>query len=93
MSKLKQYNIRLDEEIVKNIDRIVKEDPFYENRSAYIRSMLRLNAKRDKMRLELDRTAVKMAKLSKDRGAKLGLLTREEKIKIANEFLKEKGFK
>jgi len=39
----------------------------------------------------LDQTAKEIAMIIIKRGAKPGLMTREEKIKIADEFLKEKG--
>jgi metal-responsive CopG/Arc/MetJ family transcriptional regulator len=94
MQKMVQLPLRIEKSVIDTIDGIVKTNPAYKSRSDYIRKTLQKYVERDqKMKKMLDQTAKEIAMIIVKRGANPGLMTHEEKVKIADEFLKEKGLK
>jgi len=91
MQKMVQLPLRIEKSIIDSIDEIVRSSSDYRSRSDYIRKRLHKDVEKDRMMKMLDQTAKEIAMIIIKRGAKPGLMTREEKIKIADEFLKEKG--
>ncbi len=91
MQKMAQYNFRISKGLIDSIDNIVKHDSSFSNRSEYIRTRLREDVAKDRRKL-IDEYPLKIKDMLIARGAKPGLMTRAEKIKIANEYLKRKGF-
>ena len=89
---MEQFNIRMEKKLIKDIDEIVKSNPSFHTRSEYIRTRLREDISEDK-KLLFDEIALEIKKMILKRGAKPGLLTKKEKKKIADEFLRQKGFK
>ena len=90
MQKLIQLPVRIERSLVKTIDEIVSKNPNFVSRSDYIRKNLYRDIERDKEKM-LDETALEIKKLLIKRGAKPGLMTKKQKTKIADEFLKTKG--
>jgi len=92
MQKMVHLPLRIEKSVIDSIDEIVRQNSAYKSRSDYIRKTLQKYIEKDrKMKEMLDQTAKEIAAIIVKRGAKPGLMTREEKIKIADEFLKEKG--
>jgi len=91
MQKMVHLPLRIEKSVIDTIDEIVRQNPDYRSRSDYIRKRLHEDSKKDIIMRQLDQTAKEIAKIIIKRGAKPGLLTRTERIKIADEFLKEKG--
>jgi len=91
MQKMVHLPLRIEQSVIDTIDEIVRQNPDYRSRSDYIRKRLYEDSKKDEIMRQLDQTAKEIAKIIIKRGAKPGLLTRAERIKIADEFLKEKG--
>ena len=91
MQKMVHLPLRIEQSVIDSIDEIVRQNSAYKSRSDYIRKTLQKYIEKDrKMKEMLDQTAKEIAAIIVKRGAKPGLMTREEKIKIADEFLKEK---
>jgi len=92
MQKMVHLPLRIEKSVIDSIDEIVRQNPDYRSRSDYIRKVLQKYVERDrKMKKMLDQTAKEIARIIVKRGANPGLMTHEEKVKIADEFLKEKG--
>jgi Arc/MetJ-type ribon-helix-helix transcriptional regulator len=92
---MEQMNIRIERGLVKEVDRLVKENKTYHNRSDFIRHAVRQQLIEEKKRF-LDEYAKQIAKELRKMGINeenAKLLTRKEKDKIAEEFARLKGFK
>ena len=94
MQKMVHLPLRIEKSVIDSIDEIVRTNPDYRSRSDYIRKRLHKDVEKDKKMMKmLDKTAKEIKEIIIKRGAKPGLMTHEEKVKIADEFLKEKGLK
>lgn len=89
-------SVLVEDEFVKNVDAVLRRTKLYSSRSEFIKDAVRektLELMEKQQQLEEFRKGVKkLARLAKKRGYKGGFLTREQKIKVANEMLKEHGF-
>ncbi len=89
---MKQFCITLEPKLVKEVDECVKSGGLHSSRNDFVRDAVRgkvMEMRRTQMRKAAKALGRKMLK----RGWNGELLTREDKIRIANEFLKEKGIK
>lgn len=93
MQKMVQLPLRIEQSVIDTIDKIVRQNPDYRSRSDFIRKKLYESAEEEKLRKLIRETAIEMKERAIKRGAKPGMPTRAERIKIADEFLKEKGLK
>ena len=91
MQKMVQLPLRIEKSIIDTIDEIVRQNPDYRSRSDYIRKKLYQDIEEERLRKLIRETGEELKKEAIRRGAKPGLPTRAERIKIANEFLKERG--
>lgn len=85
-----QLPLRIEGEIVKSIDRIVRLDGRFRSRSDFIRKKLYESVEEENMRI-INETALEIKEKLIKMGVTPKLLTRKDKIKIADEFLKENG--
>ena len=87
---MKQYCITLEPKLVKEVDECVKSEGLHSSRNDFVRDAVRekVMAMRHK---KLSAHVRAMAKKALARGWNGKLLTRRERIKIANEHLREKG--
>lgn len=90
MQKMEQLNIRMPRRLVEEIDAVVGGDSVYRSRSDFIRAKLVECVVEGKSR-KLDEAATKARSKVRERGGTLRQLTREDKDRIAREFLREKG--
>ncbi len=84
---MKQYCITLEPELVKEVDKAVKEGGLHSSRNDFVRDAVRgkvMEMQRARMRKAAKALGQRMLK----RGWNGELLTREDKIRIADEFLK-----
>ncbi|MFH0986513.1 MAG: hypothetical protein V1911_00520, partial [Candidatus Micrarchaeota archaeon] len=91
MQKMVQLPLRIEQDLIDSIDHLVKVDPEYRSRSDYIRKNLFEDVKEDRRKL-IERTALEIRDIIVKRGAKPGLLTKKERVKMTNEFLRERGW-
>ena len=89
MQKMIQLPIRVEKELVKQIDRIVKSNSLYRSRSDFIRTKLKEEVEEENKKL-IDSLALEIKEELIKRGAKPGLMTKKQKKEIADEFLKKK---
>jgi len=96
---MKTLTVAVNEEYVKTIDSVIKSSKLYSSRSEFIKdavrekmeSLIKLNDELDEIRA----ASIRLAKKARAAGwdGKTVSLSRKEKERIANELLKEKGFK
>jgi metal-responsive CopG/Arc/MetJ family transcriptional regulator len=87
---MKQFSITLESEMVKDIDLIVKKERMHNSRNDFVRDAVRskiMEFRKLNLRLGLKELAQKAV----ERGWDGSLLTEEEKIKIADDYLKKRG--
>ncbi|MFH1663304.1 MAG: ribbon-helix-helix domain-containing protein [archaeon] len=96
---MKTLTVAVDSEYVKTLDTVIKSSKLYSSRSEFIKDAVREKLA-ELMKLNDDlsdiRAAAKrLAKKAKSRGwdGKTISIPRKEKERIANEFMREKGFK
>ena len=84
----------LNKEVIKDIKKLIRSSGFYSSKSEFYR-----DAVRDKyfelIKLKQKKVRKEFTEIARKRGYKPkfpGFLTREEKIEVANEHLKEHGF-
>jgi Arc/MetJ-type ribon-helix-helix transcriptional regulator len=77
--------------LIKEIDKIVREEKTYSSRNDFVREAIR-NLIREYNWLKAKKKAKIMGEKALKKGWNGELLTKKEKEKIANEYLKEKGF-
>ena len=90
MQKMVQLPVRIEKELIKSIDRIVKMNPKYRSRSEFIRIKLHEDIEEEDRKL-IDNLALEIKEKLIKRGVTPKLLTHADKKRIADEFLKEKG--
>ncbi|MFH1256876.1 MAG: ribbon-helix-helix domain-containing protein [Candidatus Diapherotrites archaeon] len=88
---MQQYVMNMEPALIKEVDKIVKSEKLHNSRNEFIRDAVRSKV------LEFRRSKVrKMLREIRDNALKNGwngeLLTREERDKMAKEFMKKKGF-
>lgn len=88
---MEQLNIRIEKGLIDGIDHVVELDPTFQSRSEYIRTKLREAVRQERLK-RMDEMAIEIAKKLRERGAKPGLPTKEEREKLAIEFARKKGF-
>ncbi|MBN2127688.1 MAG: hypothetical protein JW703_04875 [Candidatus Diapherotrites archaeon] len=84
-----------DKKYIKLIDSVINESKMYSSRSEFLKSAVREKVEKQQdlnWRIKFKQDVKKMAETAVKRGWNGELLTREEKAKIADEFLKKKGF-
>ena len=89
---MQQYVMNAEPSLIKEVDAIIKEEKRYSSRNEFIRDAIR------KLVIEYNRANIRkiskrMGEEALRRGWNGELLTREEKIKAADEYLKENGLK
>jgi len=87
---MKQFCITLEPKLVKEVDRLVKSEGLHSSRNDFVRDAVREKLmvwRREQLRKDLK----KLAEKAKARGWDGHMPTREERARIADEFLKEKG--
>ena len=85
-----QYTITAEPQLMKEVDKVIKKTGLYNSRNDFVRESIRTHLReirRGEMKMELKKFTDKI----KAKGKVPSLITKEEKIQIANEFLKEKG--
>lgn len=88
-------SVLVDKEFVRNVDAVLEKAKCYSSRSEFIKDAIRektfeLIEKQHELN-EFRKGVKKLAMLAKKRGYRGGFLTREERAKIADEYLKERG--
>ncbi|MEW6294852.1 MAG: ribbon-helix-helix domain-containing protein [Candidatus Diapherotrites archaeon] len=81
----------LNKEVIKDIEKLIRSSGFYSSKSEFYR-----DAVRDKyfelIKLKQEKVRKEFSKKIRAKGYKGRFLSREERIKIANEHLMEHGF-
>lgn len=94
---MKMLSVEVKDSCAKAIDAVVVSSGLYSSRSEFLKDSIRKNLAEVSQMSEslksIRRGAEKLAAEARRRGYKGGLLSREEKEKIAREFIKEKGIK
>ena len=87
--------VEIHENYAKAIDELIKKSGMYSSRSEFIKDAIRKNyeelIKFDKGLSEIHEGAKELGKKARANGYKGGLLTKEEKNKIALEYAKKRG--
>lgn len=87
----KMVNIRVDEKLLKAIDKMVK-DGFYSNRGEFIKASVRERVEDYLFKMQLRKTSERLGKKAAEAGWDGRIfLTREEKEKAHREVLKKAG--
>ena len=87
--QLQSYSIKLQPRLVEQIDELVKVEHLYPSRNEFLREAVRVHlreVRRESIQAKTEELKKKAAKHPKS-----PLISREEKERIAKEFLKEKG--
>ena len=89
-------SVAVDDKFAKAIDDTIKCSGAYSSRSEFMKDSMRRNLEQANKLSEgtkrMREDIRKLSELAKKRGYKGGLISREEKDQIAEEYLKEKGF-
>ena len=93
MQKMVHLPLRIERSVIDTIDGIVRQNPDYRSRSDYIRKKLYESAEEERLRTLIRETAKEIKARLDKRGVIPKLLTRQDRIRITNKFLKERGFK
>ncbi len=90
-------SVEMDERYVKAIDAMIAKSGKYSSRSEFLKDSIRKNfdelLKTDEDLRKIHEGLQKLKKLAYERGYDGRMPTREEKEKIAREYLKKKGIK
>ncbi|MBI5884606.1 ribbon-helix-helix protein, CopG family [archaeon] len=89
---LKQYAITIDPKLMKKVDEAVKKDGLYHSRNDFVRDAIRAKLVDLEWKLGFRASVKKMREKALGRGWDGKLLTKEEKDKIALDYMKELGF-
>ncbi len=87
-------SVNVDKKFVKLIDLIINESKMYSSRSEFLKSAIREKLEKQEelnRRLNLKKTVKEIGLNALNRGWSGKLLTKKEKRKIADEYLKKKG--
>lgn len=87
---MKQYALTIDPKLMKKVDEIVKKEGLYHSRNDFVRDALRAKVLALEWRLNFRADVKKMRETALARGWNGKMPTKEERNKIAIEFLKEK---
>jgi len=90
-------SVSVDEGLARAMDKVIASSGLYSSRSEFLKDAIRKNLT-DTMEVSEDlksirKGAIKLGKIARKRGYKGGLLSREEKDRIAREYIKRKGIK
>jgi len=94
---IKTLTVAVDEDYIKNLDLVIQSSKMYSSRSEFVKDAVREKVT-ELIKLNDDLNAIRaaakrLAKKAKARGWDGSLPTKKERKRIADEFLKEKGFK
>jgi len=87
---MRQFVMNVEPRLIKQVDRLVKEEG-YPSRNEFVRDAIRSRVE-ELERLKIRKALKKLAKKAVKSGWDGSLLTQEEREKIFQEFIKEKGF-
>lgn len=94
---MKMLSVAVENSFAKQIDELIEYSGFYSSRSEFLKDSIRKNlAEITKLSSDFKKIHVeteKLSRIAKERGWNGEFLTREEKAKLADEFLKEKNIK
>jgi Arc/MetJ-type ribon-helix-helix transcriptional regulator len=88
---MKQFSITIEPGLIKEVDHLIKSEQLHNSRNDFIRDAIRSKIMEFR-RAEFRKDVRKIRDTALARGWNGELLTREDKERIANDFLKEKGF-
>lgn len=93
---MKMLSVQVDDKFVQLIDEVVKLSGLYSSRSEFLKDALRKNVAQMQEMLESRKAMRESAKRLGEKARATGwngeLPTRKERIKIADEFMKKKGW-
>ena len=93
---MKTLTIAVDSEYLRVLDAVIKNSRLYSSRSEFVKDAVREKmqelVKLDGNLEKIKKAARALGKKALERGWDGTLLSKEEKAKIADEFIKEKGF-
>lgn len=88
---MKQFVMNVEPVLVKEVDKIVRQEKLYSSRNDFVRDAIRSKVL-EYRRLKIRKVLKEVAKKALERGWNGEMPTRKERDNWAKEFLKEKGF-
>lgn len=93
---MKMLSVQVEDKMATEIDRVIKETGFFSSRSEFLKDSIRSNIakiqERAVYRKKVRAAFRRLAQKAKAAGWNGELPTREERVKIADEYMKEKGW-
>ncbi len=87
---MQQYVMNVEPSLIKEVDEIIKKEKLYSSRNEFIRDAIRSKVMEFRV-LKMRRLAKEARENAERHGVKIRFLTRKDREKILDEFLKEKG--